>query len=33
MKGVHPIQLLCALLGVSRSGYYRWGSAGAGMRS
>jgi transposase InsO family protein len=24
MRGVHPIRLVCALLGVSRSGYYRW---------
>ena len=24
MKGEHPIELLCEVLGVSRSGYYRW---------
>ena len=24
MKGEHPIRLLCAMLGVSPSGYYRW---------
>ena len=24
MKGEHPVALLCALLGVSRSGYYHW---------
>ncbi len=24
MKGEHPVKLLCGLLGVSRSGYYRW---------
>lgn len=24
MKGEHTIELLCAVLGVSRSGYYRW---------
>lgn len=24
MKGEHPIRLLCAILGVSPSGYYRW---------
>jgi transposase InsO family protein len=24
MKGEHPIRLLCAVLGVSPSGYYRW---------
>lgn len=24
MKGEHSIRLLCAILGVSRSGYYRW---------
>jgi putative transposase len=24
MKGAHTIELLCELLGVSRSGYYRW---------
>jgi transposase InsO family protein len=24
MKGEHPIRMLCEVLGVSRSGYYRW---------
>ena len=24
MKGEHPVQLLCALLDVAPSGYYRW---------
>ena len=24
MKGEHPIRMLCALLNVSPSGYYRW---------
>jgi hypothetical protein len=24
MKGEHPIRMLCELLGVSPSGYYRW---------
>ena len=24
MKGQHPVRLLCGLLGVSPSGYYRW---------
>jgi transposase InsO family protein len=24
MKGEHSVRLLCAILGVSRSGYYRW---------
>lgn len=24
MKGAHPVALLCEVLGVSRSGYYRW---------
>jgi hypothetical protein len=24
MKGEHPIRLLCGLLGVAPSGYYRW---------
>jgi transposase InsO family protein len=27
MKGAHSIGLLCALLGVSRSGYYQWQAA------
>jgi putative transposase len=26
MKGEHPVALLCEVLGVSRSGYYRWQS-------
>jgi putative transposase len=32
MKGEHHIGLLCELLGVSRSGYYRWESAGPSTR-
>ena len=24
MKGAHSVAMLCELLGVSRSGYYRW---------
>lgn len=32
MKGEHPIGLLCELLGVSRSGYYRWQAAGPSKR-
>ncbi len=32
MKGEHGIHLLCELLGVSRSGYYRWASAGPNAR-
>jgi len=29
MKGQHPIRMLCELLNVSASGYYRWRSAAA----
>lgn len=32
MKGEHHIGLLCELLGVSRSGYYRWQAAGPSKR-
>jgi len=28
MKGEHSVDLLCEMLTVSRSGYYRWKSAG-----
>lgn len=32
MKGEHRIQMLCELLGVSRSGYYRWETAAPSAR-
>lgn len=32
MKGEHGIQMLCELLEVSRSGYYRWETAAASAR-
>lgn len=32
MKGEHSIQRLCAVLNVSRSGYYRWESSGPSQR-
>ena len=32
MKGEHPVRLLCALLGVAPSGYYRWRRGGPSQR-
>ena len=32
MKSEHPVQLLCELLSVSRSGYYRWQMAPVSLR-
>jgi putative transposase len=32
MKGEHSIELGCDVLGVSRSGYYKWRGAGPGIR-
>lgn len=33
MKGQHEVRLLCGLLGVSRSGYYRWCNRAASKRA
>ena len=32
MKGEHSVDLLCEMLTVSRSGYYKWKSAGPSLR-
>jgi transposase InsO family protein len=32
MKGEHPVELLCEMLQVSRSGYYRWAKGGPTQR-